>query len=154
MTEKKIYDNKPLFLLYGLLNLLLILFLLALIILIFNDIYIFSRIGFVIFIGIHLFLLFFIKIHYLCIFYNDEKQKIEFHYNKRFGIRWQQKTRTVLLPLKQFDGYEIDKDSMGITVLSFFKKEQKEQYELGPFHVGFISKKETQLFKDAFGEAL
>ena len=154
MTEKKLYDNKPLFLLYGLVNLLLILFLLTLLILIFNDVFILSRIGFVIFVGVHLFLLFFIKIHYLCIFYNDEKQKFEFHYNRRFGFRWQQKTRTVLLPLKQFDGYEISKDSMGITVLSFFKKEQKEQYELGPFHVGFISKKEAQLFQDTFGEAL
>jgi hypothetical protein len=150
----KIYNNKPLFLLYGLVNILLILILLTLLILIFNDIFILNRIGFVIFIGIHLFLLFFIKIHYLCIFYNDEKRKIEFHYNKHFGLRWQQKTRTVLLPLKQFDGYKISKDSMGITVLSFFKKEQKEQYELGPFHVGFISKKEAQLFQDTFGEAL
>ena len=102
MNEKKIYDNKGLFILYGMVNLLMILFLLILLVLLFNDIYVLSRVGFVIFVGAHLFLLFFIKIQYLRIFYDEEKQKIEFHYNKRFGFRWQQKARTVLLPLNQF----------------------------------------------------
>lgn len=154
MTEKKIYDNKLLFILYGFINIFLLLFLLTLLILLFNDIYVLSRAGFVVFVGAHLFLLFFIKIHYLCIYYNEEKQKIEFHYNKRFGLKWQQKTRTVLLPLKQFDGYKNSKDSLAISVISIFKLEHKERYELGPFHVGFISKKEKKLMKDTFGESL
>ena len=152
--ERKIFDNKLLFMLYGLVNVLLFIFLITLVILLLNDIYILSRIGFVIFVGIHLFLLFFIKIHYVCIYYNDEKQKIEFHYNRRFGLMWQKKIRTVLLPLKQFDSYEISKDSLGIMVVSFYKLEQKERYELGPFHIGLISKKEMQLFEDTFGTAL
>ncbi len=58
MSEKKIYDNKLLFILYGLINILLLLFLLTLLILLFNDIYLLSRTGFVIFVGAHLFLLF------------------------------------------------------------------------------------------------
>ena len=123
-------------------------------ILLFNDIYVLSRTGFVVFVGIHLFLLFFIKIHYLYILYNDEKQKIEFHYNKRFGLKWARKSRTVLLPLKQFDGYKISKDSMGISTISFFKLEHKERYELGPFHVGFIPQKVKEAIKETFGESL
>lgn len=154
MQNKKILDSSSLFILYGVLNLLLIFVLLALLILLFNDIYILSRTGFVAFVGVHLFLLFFIKIQYLCLFYDDEKQVIEFHYNKRFGLKWRQKSRTVLLPLKQLDGYNISKDSMGIAVISFFKLEQKERFELGPFHVGFISNEVKQKLKDAFGESL
>lgn len=153
MAEKKIYENKVLFLIYGIVNSILLIILLALLILIFNDIYILSRIGFVAFIGVHLLLLFLIKMHYLCILYNEEKRIIEFHYSKRFGWKWQQKMKTVLLPKKQFDGYKISKDSMGITVVSFYKLEQKEQYELGPFHIGMVSKKEKQLLKDIFGES-
>lgn len=154
MAEIRIYNNKLLFWLYGVVNLLLIILLLTLLIFFINDIYILSRIGFIIFVGVHLFLVFFVKIHYVCIFYNDEKQKIEIHYNRRFGFKWQQKIRTVLLPLKQFDGYRITKDSMGISIIVFYKFEQKERYELGPFHVGFISKMEKQLMEDAFGAAL
>ena len=154
MAEKKIYDNKLVFILYGLINIFLLVFLITLLILLFNDIYVLSRIGFVIFVAAHLFLLFFIKIHYLCIYYKDEKKKIEFHYSKRFGLKWQQKIRTVLLPLKQIDSYEISMDFMKISVISFFKIEQKDRYELGPFHIGFISKKEKQLMKDTFGESL
>lgn len=152
--DKNIVDNKNLFIVYGVANLLLLLFLLTLLILFFYDVYILSRIGFVVFVGIHLFLLFFVKIHYLCIFYNDEKQKIEFHYNKRFGLKWQQKSRTVLLPLNQFDGYTLDKDSLGLFMISFFKLEQNEKYELGPFHIGFLTKKEKQNLENAFGESL
>ena len=144
MSEKKIFDNRFLFVFYGLLNLVLILILLVLLILIFNDIYVLSRIGFVLFVGLHLALLFFIKIHYLQISYNEEKQKIEFHYSKRFGLTWQKRSRTVLLPLKQFDGYEISRDSLGIAVISFYKLEKKERYELGPFFVGIISAKEKK----------
>jgi len=154
MSEKKIFDNRLLFILYGLLNVFLIIILLVLLILLFNDIYILSRIGFVIFVGIHLFLLFFIKINYLCIHYDGQKQKIEFHYNKRFGLRWEKRSRTVLLPLKQFDGYKIDKDSIGIAVISFYKLENKERYELGPFHIGYISKKIKKHLEDTFGESL
>lgn len=154
MSEKKIFDNKAIFILYGVLNIVLLLVLLTLIILLFNNIYILGRIGFVLFVGIHLFLLFFIKIHYICIFYDEEKQKIEFHYNKRFGLRWQKKSRTVQLPLKQFDGYKIHKDSMGISVISFFKLENKERFELGPFHIGVISKGKMKHMEDTFGDSL
>lgn len=154
MPEQKIYENKVLFMLYGIVNILLLLFLLTLLTLYLNDIYILSRVGFVMFVGLHLFLLFFIKMHYLCIFYDEEKQSIEFHYNKRFGWKWQQKIKTVLLPGKQFDRYKISKDSMGISVISFFKLEQKERYELGPFYIGYLSIKEKQLLKAAFGESL
>lgn len=154
MSEKKIFDNRLLFILYGLLNVFLIIILLILLILLFYDIYILGKAGLVIFVGIHLFLLFFIKIHYLCIFYDAEKQKIEFHYNKRFGLRWQKRSRTVLLPLKQFDGNKIDKDSMKISIISFFKLEQKDRYELGPFHVGVLSERNRIILKENFGESL
>ena len=107
-----------------------------------------------IFVGAHLFLLFFINVHYLCIYYDEAKQKIEFHYNKRFGLKWQQRSRTVLLPLKQFDGYKLQKDSLGLHTISFYKLEKKEKYELGPFHIVFLSKKERQNLEDAFGESL
>jgi hypothetical protein len=152
--EKKLLDTRNIFILYGVINLLLILILLTLLILIFNDIYILSRIGFVVFVGVHLILLFFIKIHYLCIYYDEGKQKIEFHYNKRFGLKWQQRSRTVVLPFKQFDGYKLQKDSLGLLTISFFKLEKKEKYELGPFHIVFINKKERRNLEDAFGESL
>ena len=154
MQNKKILDSRFLFILYGALNLLLILTLLILVILFFKDIYILSRIGFVVFVGIHLFLLFFIKIHYLCIFYDEEKQIIEFLYNKRFGLKWRQKSRTVLLPLKQLDGYKLSNDSIGTSIISFFKLDQKERYELGPFYIGYISDKVKQKLEEAFGESL
>jgi hypothetical protein len=154
MSEKRIFNNQLLFVIYGLLNVVLILILLVLLILIFNDIYILSRMGFIIFVGIHLSLLFFIKIHYLCIFYHEEKQSIEFHYSRRFGLKWKKRVRTVLLPLKQFDGYELSKDSLGIAIISFYKLERKERYALGPFYVGFISPKERKALADVFGESL
>ena len=152
--ERKIFDNKLLFMLYGVVNFLLIIILLTLLIFFINDVYILSRIGFILFVGVHLFLVFVVKIHYLCIYYDDKKQKIEFHYNRRFGLMWQKKIRTVLLPLKQFDSYKISKDSIGIAIISFYKLDQKERFELGPFHVGLISKKEMQLLEDSFGTAL
>ena len=154
MKENKLYDNTLFFVLYGMINLLLLLFLLTLIILLFNDIYVLSRIGFVAFIGIHLLMLFFIKIHYVRIAYDEKESLIKFHYNKRFGIKWKQKAGSVLLRLKQLDGYTIDKDFMGNTQISFLKLEKKERYELGPFFIGFISKKEKQLLMDSFGESL
>ena len=154
MKEKKIYCNKNLFIGYGTVNLILMLILLTLIILLYNNIHVLSRIGFIFFVGIHISLLFFIKIQYVRISFDEEKQLIEIDYNKRFGWKWQQKARTVLLPLRQFDGYKLTKDSIGITVISFFKLEQKDHYELGPFHIGLISKKEAQILKDAFGETL
>jgi len=154
MKEKIIYYNKNLFLAYSVANILLMFFLLTLLILLFNDIYILSRVGFVFFVGIHISLLFFIKIQYLRIAYDEEKQLIEFHYNKRFGVNWQQKSRTVLLPFNQFDGYSLSKDSFGLTIISFFKLENKERYELGPFHIGFISHNEHQLLEETFGSSL
>ena len=154
MNEKKIFDNKISFLLYGILNIALLVVLLILLVLLLNDIYLLSRTGFVVFVGIHLFLLFFVKIHYLYVIYNEEKQKIEFHYNKRFGPRWQKRSRTVLLPVQQFDGYKVRRDSMGIAIISFYKKEKKEQYELGPFHVGILSKKKKESLAEVFGDSL
>ncbi len=153
MAEMKIFENKWLFILYGGINTLLILILLTLITFLYNDIYLLGRIGFVIFVGVHLTLLFIIKIHYVCIFYDEADKKIEFHYNKQFGWKWRQKIRTVLLPVKQFDSYKISKDSMGLSVISFYKLEKKEQFELGPFHIGFISIEQKQLLKNAFGES-
>ena len=154
MKEKKIYSNKGLFIGYGIVNLLLVLILLTLIILLINDIQVLSRVGFIFFVGIHISLLFFIKIQYLRISYDDDEQKVEFHYNKRYGLKWEQKARTVLLPMKQFDGYKITTDSLGIIIISIFKLEKKEQYELGPFYVGYISKAEKQRIEDAFGKPL
>ena len=153
MKEKRLYDNKLLFVLYGVINLLLLIFLLVLIILLFNDIYVLSRIGFVAFIGIHLLLLFFIKIHYLRISYSEASQDIRFHYNKRFGLKWTQRARKVILPFDELDGYRIDSDFMGNTLISFFKREDKDQFELGPFYVGYISASEKLLLRETFGEA-
>lgn len=152
MGEKKLYDNKQIFIWYGLFNVVLFIILLTILIFLINEIYILNRIGFVLFVGTHLFLVFFVKIHYMSIYYNDDKQKIEFHYNRRFGLKWQNKIRTVLLPLKQFDSYKISKDSMGLGIISFYKLEQNERYELGPFHVGIILRKEKQIIKDTLGE--
>ena len=154
MNGKRLFSNRLLFVIYGMLNVVLVLLLLVLLILMFNDIYVLSRMEFIIFVGIHLSLLFFIKVHYLSIFYHEDKQSIEFHYTKRFGLNWQKRARTVLLPLKQFDGYELEKDSLGVAIISFYKLEQKERYALGPFHVGFISSKEKKALKEAFGESL
>jgi len=154
MSEKLLFENRLLFVIYGVLNVLLLAILLVLLVLIFNDIYILSRIGFVFFIGIHLALLFFIKIQYLRISYDEGKQKIEFHYSKRFGLKWHKNARTVLLALSQFDGYEISKDSFGLAIISFYKLEKKERYELGPFYIGFISGKQSSALVEAFGESL
>ena len=71
--EKKLFDNRIFFTIYGWLNIILVLVLLTLLILIFNEIYLFSRIGFVVFVGVHIALIFFIKVHYLCVFIDDEK---------------------------------------------------------------------------------
>ena len=152
--ETKIYDNRILFSVYGIVNIALIILLLTLLTLIFNEVYILSRFGFVIFVGIHLMLFFFVKIHYLSIFFDKNGKQIEFHYNRKFGLKWREKSRTTLLPIHQFDGYRISKDSLGLSVISFFKKENTERYELGPFHVGYISKKEIQRLKDSFGVPL
>ena len=154
MAETKLIDNKYQFLLYGAINALLLIILMAILILFFNDIFIISRTVFVLFVGLHLFLLFFIKIHYLCAIYDDRKQLIEFHYNKKFGINWKKKTRTALLPLMFFDGYTLEKDAVGLYAISFFKLENKERYELGPFHIGLLSGHKKELLKSTFGESL
>lgn len=132
---------------------LLIFILLALIYFLYNDIYVLGKIGFVVFVGVHLLLLFFVKVQYVSLFYDEENQKIKFHYNKQFGWNWSQKIRTVLLPMKQFDGYKIGMDSMGMSVITFYKLDKDDRYELGPFHVGFISNKERRRFKKLFGDA-
>ena len=148
---KKLFENRILFSIYGWLNIILVLILLTLLVLIFNEIYLLSRIGFVVFVGIHVVLFFFVKVHYLCVFIDEENEKIEFHYNRKFGWRWKQKARTTLLPVRQFDGFKIDKDSLGFPVISFFKKENGEQFELGPFHIGYISKKQLKILKEKLG---
>jgi len=154
MSEKLLFENRRLFVLYGALNVLLIAALLVLLVLILNEIYILGRIGFVIFVGIHLSLIFFIKVHYLRISYDEENQKIEFTYNKKFGLKWQINARTVILPLHQFDGYELNKDSLGIAFISFYKLEKKERYELGPLSVGIISRRQRSALNEAFGDSL
>jgi hypothetical protein len=149
MMEKKLFDNHRLFAAYGWVNVLLVVFLLTLLLLIFNGVYLLSRFGFVVFVAIHLMLLFVIKVNYLCVLFDVENGRIEFYYNKRFGWRWLQKARTTLLPIKRFNGYKIGKNSFGLPVISFFKKENGEQFELGPFHVGQISEKEKEILKTA-----
>jgi energy-coupling factor transporter transmembrane protein EcfT len=152
MEAKKLYSNHFIFSLYSYINVLLIIFLLTLLVLIFNQIYVLSRFGFVIFVGIHLALLFFVKVHYLSIYLDEENKKIEFHYNRKFGFRWLRKSRTSLLPLKQLESYKISKDSLGLPMISFFKKENKELYELGPFHVGHISQISMKNLTDFLGD--
>jgi hypothetical protein len=154
MTNKKLYDNHSLFAAYGLINIMLVIFLLVLLVLIFNEIYLLTRIEFVAFIAIHIFLLFFVRIHYLKVFFDQKQKKVEFHYNRRFSLTWLKNSRTVLLPLGQFDGYEIKKDSLGLAIISFYKKKNDERYELGPFVVGFISKRERLFLKESLGESL
>ena len=151
MEEQKIIDNRITFIVYGVLNIVLLLVLIAILILYFNDVFVLSRFEFVLFIGVHLFLLFYVKVHYLRISVDPEKQHIEFHYNMRFGLAWQKNIRSVLLPRAQFDGYELEKNSIGISVISFYKIEKEEQFELGPFFIGFLSSKERQLLQEALG---
>jgi len=147
MMERKLFDNHRFFAAYGWINVLLVVFLLTLLVLIFNEIYLLPRLGFVVFVAIHLMLLFVIKVHYLCVLLDEENERIEFNYSKKFGWCWLQKARTTLLPIKHFDGYKIEKNSFGLPVISFFKKENGEQFELGPFHVGQISQKEKEILK-------
>ena len=154
MTEKKIFDNSPLFKLYGIVNVFLVLMLLTLLVLFFNDVEVINRTGFVIFISIHIIFLFFIKVHYLCIIYDEENKRIEFHYNRTFGIRWRQKARTVLLPIKQFHGYQISRDQLGLVQISFFKLQDREKYELGPFHVAILTNYDKLQLQNTFGETL
>ena len=153
MEAKKLYSNHFIFSLYGYINVLLIIFLLTLLVLIFNQIYVLSRFGFVIFIGIHLALMFFVKVHYLSIYLDEQNKKIEFHYNRKFGFRWLRKSRTSLLPLNQLENYKISKDSLGLPIISFFKKENKELFELGPFHVGYISQNSMKNLTDFLGNS-
>lgn len=152
MKEKKLYDNKLLFMAYGLVNIVLVVFLLVMLILIFNDIYILGRIGFVVFVGIHIALIFFIRIHYVCVYFDAQKRKVEIHFNRKFGLKWLQKSTTVLLPFDQFDGYKITADSMGLPTVSFYKNKDKDRYELGPFSIGIISNKEKKQLTAALGE--
>jgi len=151
IMEKKIFDNRPIFQLYGWVNVLLIVFLLSLLILIFNQVYLLSRFQFVIFVGIHLALIFFVKVHYLSISFDEIQGKVEIHYNRKFGLRWLKKSRTTLVAIKQLDGYKFTKDSLCLPVISFIKTENGERYELGPFHVGYISKKQMKILEDSFG---
>jgi len=153
-SPKILYNNRRLFVFYGLLNLCLLLFLLTLIIFLFNDIYILSRAVFVMFIGVQTVLVFFIRIQFLQVAWNDDTQTIEFLYSKKFGIRWRKNATNVSLPLAQFDGYSMKADSVGLKTLSFFKLEKKERYELGPFHVGVIPAQERMAMEETFGEAL
>jgi hypothetical protein len=155
MTSPRIlFNNSRLFVFYGLLNLCLLLFLLTLIILLFNDIYVLSRAIFVLFIGVQTAFVFFIRIQFLQVKWNNDTQTIEFLYNKKFGIRWRKKATKVTLPLVQFDGYSMKNDSVGLKTLSFFKLEKKERYELGPFHIGFVTAKERASLEETFGEPL
>jgi len=153
-SPRILFSNSRLFVFYGLLNLCLLLFLLTLIIFLFNDIYILSRGIFVMFIGVQTVLVFFIRIQFLQVAWNEDTQAIEFLYNKKFGIRWRKSATNVSLPLAQFDGYSMKTDSTGLKTLSFFKLEKKERYELGPFHVGIISAQERIAMEETFGEAL
>jgi len=150
--EKKIFDNRTIFQLYGWINVLLIAFLLSLLILIFNQVYILSRFQFVIFVGIHMALVFFIKIHYLSIYIDENSQKIEIHYNRKFGLKWLEKSRTTLVPVKQLEGYKLTKDSLGLPVITVYKKENEERFELGPFHVGYLSAAQRKSLEDSLGE--
>jgi hypothetical protein len=154
ITPKILYNNSRLFVFYGMLNLCLLLFLLTLIIFLFNEIYILSRAVFVLFIGVQTALVFFIRIHFLQVAWNENAQTIEFLYNRKFGIRWRKNATKVILPLAQFDGYSKKKDSVGLSTLSFFKLEKKERYELGPFHVGIISTKDKLTLEETFGQSL
>ncbi len=155
MTASRIlFNNSRLFVFYGLLNLCLLLFLLTLIIFLFNEIYILSRTVFVLFIGIQTALVFFIRIQFLCVTWNEDTQLIEFLYNKKYGIRWRKKATKVTLSLVQFDGYSMKSNSAGLKTLSFFKLENKERYELGPFHIGIITAKERVTLEETFGEPL
>lgn len=147
-----VFDNSRFFGAYGWINLLLLTFLLVLLVLIFNDVFLLPRIGFVVLLAIHVILLFFIKMHFLRIDFDEENQKIEFHYNKKFGLNWLQKSRTSILPLKQLDGYTISNNSLGLAVLSFYKLHNKERFELGPFHVGYVSKQDRKTLEEFFGD--
>lgn len=152
--ERKLFGNSLIFQLYGVLNLILIAFLLTLLVLIFNGIYLLTRIEFAVFIAFHIFLLFFVRMHYLFVLYDDKSQKIEFHYTRRFSLKWKKNSRTVQLPIKQLDGYKITRDSFGLAVISFFKREKGERYELGPFVVGVITKQQKARLRESFGEPL
>jgi hypothetical protein len=92
-----------------------------------------------------------VKVHYLSIFYDRSKEKLEFNYNRKFGLNWMKKSRTTLLPLKQLQGYTLSKDSLGLPVISFFKIEKGVKYELGPFHVGRISGRQLKKLQDSLG---
>jgi hypothetical protein len=153
-SPRVLYDNRRLFILYGLLNLGLLLFLLALIILLFNEIYILSRTIFVLLVGIQTFMIFFLRLHFMQIKWDEENQTIGIVYNKNFGIRWRKNAIRVVLPLSRFDGYSLGKDSLGLPTITTYKLENKERFELGPFHIGYISKKEKALLGDTFGEPL
>ena len=154
MNARVLFDNKKIFLAYGILNTVLVFVLLTLVILLFQDIYLLSRIQFVIFVGIHLLLLFFVKINYLYVGFDEDRQLIYFRYNRRFGIRWYRNAKEVQLSLEQFDGYAYQKDSMGLWLITFYKKEHKQRFELGPFYIGILPKKSQQKFTEAFGESL
>ena len=155
MTQLRIiYSNARLFVIFGIFNLMLLGFLLALIILLFNEVYIVSRTIFVLFVGLQTFLVFFVQLHYLKVTWDDDAQLIDFRYNKKFGLRWRQNTTKIDLPLAQFDGYRLQKDNLGLCAISFFKLERKERYELGPFHIGIIYGKERKSLEETFGESL
>ncbi|NJN27914.1 MAG: hypothetical protein HC819_19035 [Cyclobacteriaceae bacterium] len=146
-----IFDNKRMFLLYGLANVLMLLVLMVLLICLFYGIYLLDRLAFVVFIGIHLFLLFFVKIQYLYIEYDEHTQTFLFRYNKRFTLKWQQKSRSVILPATQMAGYTIEKDYLGLEMVSFYKSENAERFALGPIHVGRISKANKEALIKVFG---
>ncbi len=147
-------DNKRLFLFYGMLNIVLLAFLLTLLILLFNEIFVLSRTVYVIFIAVHISLIFFVRIHYLRIVWDEDSQLIDISYNKKFGLRWNHNAIRVALPLNQFDGYSIGKDNFGLAAVTVFKLEKKQRYELGPFHIGYISAQSKKSLEDAFGESL
>lgn len=154
MNKKQIIDNRGLFLAYGILNVVLLIGLVIILILFFNDIYVVSRTMFVLFVGIHLFLLFFVKVHYLSVSYDSMREIIDFQYSKKYHFKKKDRTRNVTLALSQFDGYKIEKDALGLITLTFYKLENKERFALGPFHVGFVSTASRKLLIDTFGESL
>ena len=82
-----VFDDKRLFLLYGIVNILLITFLIILVILFFNNIHLFRREIFVLVIALQIGFFFIVRIHYVVLGKDEKKKVIKLSYQKKFSYQ-------------------------------------------------------------------
>ena len=145
--NKIIFQNKALFLLYGVMNIALITLLLILIILVFNEIHLFSREVFVLIVALQMGFFFLVRIHYVAIVKDDKSKVVKLVYTRKFNMGWKRKAVNIDIPFKEFDGVELEKKTLGIWQIRLYKLSDGQRYQLGPLKMGWLSQTKIEQIK-------